>query len=675
MKIFQLFSLYPSSLSPFGGVRRGLLFLFPLFTLSLSAQTVTSPNGKLSATLLDEGGLTLSISDEGKTVVKSVKMDLVISQGKKTVHVGEASIAGKPAVKSVSEDITAPLYRQAQFHVAYNQATVRLNCGVNVELRAFDEGIAYRYVTTGFKGDYIIENEQADFTFDDDYVSYLPLTTNPRKPEAMAFQATYAKAPITRQSSLLAFLPVTIDESVRKVTIMESDLEAYPGMFLHAEGLNLKASFAKYPKTTDHYQWRDQLYVTSTENYLARCTGNRTFPWRIMAVAHDDTEMPVNNMVYALATPNRIGDYSWVKPGRVAWDWWNDWSISGVDFVSGINNDTYKYYIDFASKYGLEYIILDEGWYKPSSGDLLTTIPEIDLPMLTQYARQKNVRLILWCVFNCLDRNIEAICKKYSDMGIAGFKVDFLDRNDQTGVEMIYRIADVCARYHMMLDYHGIYAPTGINRTYPNIVNFEAVFGMEEAKWTKNGEQDMPLYDVTFPYIRMQSGYVDFTPGGFRNATAKDFQPVNNNPMTMGTRCHQMAHYVVHESPLTMFADNPTIYMQEHECTRFLASLPSRYTSMQILQGKMGEYIVTLRTDENGNYYVAGETSWQARDISLPLSFLPAGTHTAIIMTDGVNADHVATDYKAKTQQVTSTTTLDIHMASGGGFVIAIKND
>ncbi|MBQ9176191.1 MAG: glycoside hydrolase family 97 protein [Bacteroidaceae bacterium] len=675
MKIFQLFSLYPSSLSPFGGVRRGLLFLFPLFTLSLSAQTVTSPNGKLSATLLDEGGLTLSISDEGKTVVKSVKMDLVISQGKKTVHVGEASIAGKPAVKSVSEDITAPLYRQAQFHVAYNQATVRLSCGVNVELRAFDEGIAYRYVTTGFKGDYIIENEQADFTFDDDYVSYLPLTTNPRKPEAMAFQATYAKAPITRQSSLLAFLPVTIDESVRKVTIMESDLEAYPGMFLHAEGLNLKASFAKYPKTTDHYQWRDQLYVTSTENYIARCTGNRTFPWRIMAVAHDDTEMPVNNMVYALATPNRIGDYSWVKPGRVAWDWWNDWSISGVDFVSGINNDTYKYYIDFASKYGLEYIILDEGWYKPSSGDLLTTIPEIDLPMLTQYARQKNVRLILWCVFNCLDRNIEAICKKYSDMGIAGFKVDFLDRNDQTGVEMIYRIADVCARYHMMLDYHGIYAPTGINRTYPNIVNFEAVFGMEEAKWTKNGEQDMPLYDVTFPYIRMQSGYVDFTPGGFRNATAKDFQPVNNNPMTMGTRCHQMAHYVVHESPLTMFADNPTIYMQEHECTSFLASLPSRYTSMQILQGKMGEYIVTLRTDERGNYYVAGETSWQARDISLPLSFLPAGTHTAIIMTDGVNADHVATDYKAKTQQVTSTTTLDIHMASGGGFVIAIKND
>ena len=216
-----------------------------------------------------------------------------------------------------------------------------------------------------------------------------------------------------------------------------------------------------------------------------------------------------NNMVYSLATPNRIGDTSWIRPGKVAWDWWNDWAISGVDFEAGINNATYKHYIDFASRYGLEYVILDEGWYLPSSGDLLKTIPEIDLPLLVDYAKSKNVKLILWCVFNCLDDNIDAICERYAKMGIAGFKVDFLDRNDQTAVEMVYRIADKCAKYHLLLDYHGIYAPTGINRTYPNILNFEAVFGMEETKWTKNGEQDMPRYDVTFPYIRLQCGYTD----------------------------------------------------------------------------------------------------------------------------------------------------------------------
>ena len=643
-----------------------------ILCIAAQAQTVTSPNGKIRVEMTSGDALAFSITDDGKELVKSVSLGLDIQSGKKTVNLSKASVSGKPTVKTVSEDITAPNYRQAQFSVKYNQAVVKLNCGVNIEFKVFDEGVAYRYVTTGMKGDYKIVNEKADIAFAHDYASYLPFTTNPKKPEAMAFQATYGVAPITRQKGLLAFLPATVDCETAKVTIMESDLEAYPGMFVQAEGGVLKSWFAKYPKTTSHYEWRDQEYVTSTEDYIAVCHGNRTFPWRIFAISHNDTEMPTNNMVYALATPNRIGDTSWIRPGKVAWDWWNDWGISGVDFKAGINNTTYKHYIDFASRQGLEYVILDEGWYKPSSGDLLTTIPEIDLQELADYGKQKNVKLILWCVFNCLDKNIDAICQRYSKMGIAGFKVDFLDRNDQTGVEMIYRIAEKCAKYHMILDYHGIYAPTGINRTYPNIVNFEAVFGMEEAKWTPNGEQDMPKYDVTFPYIRMQSGYVDFTPGGFRNATAKDFQPVYNNPMTMGTRCHQMAHYVVHESPLTMLADNPTIYEKESECTRFIATLPSIYETMKVVDGKMGEYIVTVRTDKAGNYYVGGETNWTPRDLALSLSFLPSGTYHAEILTDGINADKVATDYKIEKKDVTKDTTLNLHLASGGGFVIKL---
>lgn len=636
------------------------------------AQTITSPDGKIKVTLTDKAGLSFSITDGANTLVSSADLGLEILANGKTTDTSKAKISGKPSVKTVSEDITAPNYRQAKFSTKYNQATVKLNCGVNIEFKVFNEGVAYRYVTTGFKGDYKIVNEKANIAFASDYTSYLPFTTNLNKPEAMAFQATYNVAPITRQKGLMAFLPATVDCKTAKVTIMESDLEAYPGMFVHVENGQLNAWFAKYPKTTDHYQWRDQEYVTSTENYIASCKSNRTFPWRIFAISHKDTEMPTNNMVYALASPNRIGDTSWIRPGKVAWDWWNDWGISGVDFKAGINNTTYKYYIDFAAKHHLEYIILDEGWYKPSSGDLLTTIPEINLPELVSYANSKNVKIILWCVFNCLDKNIDAICEKYSKMGIAGFKVDFLDRNDQTGVEMIYRIADKCAKYHMILDYHGIYAPTGINRTYPNIVNFEAVFGMEEAKWTKNGEQDMPLYDVTFPYIRMQCGYVDFTPGGFRNATSKDFQPVYSNPMTMGTRCHQMAHYVVHESPLTMLADNPTIYEKEEECTNFIASLPSIYETMQVVDGEMGKYIVTVRTDKQGNYYVGGETNWDERDIDLDLGFLPAGTFKAEIATDGINADKVATDYKIEKKEVNRTTHLKLHLASGGGFVIKL---
>ena len=265
--------------------------------------------------------------------------------------------------------------------------------------------------------------------------------------------------------------------------------------------------------------------------------------------------MPTNTLAYQLASPSRIkGDTSWIRPGKVAWDWWNDWGISNVDFKAGINQRTYQHYIDFASRHHLEYIILDEGWYTPQSGDMLTVIPELDLPALVRYGEQRGVGIILWTVFNVLDSQLEEACKKYADMGIKGFKVDFLDRSDQEGMQMIYRIAERCAAHHLVLDYHGIFAPQGINRTYPNVINFEAVFGMEETKWTTRAEvtrdgkttnepsKDIPLYDVTFPFIRGMAGYVDFTPGGMRNATKADFQPVYNNPMTMGTRCHQLAH-------------------------------------------------------------------------------------------------------------------------------------
>ena len=357
----------------------------------------------------------------------------------------------------------------------------------------------------------------------------------------------------------------------------------------------------------------------------------------------------------------------------MAWDWWNDWGITGVDFQAGINMDTYKYYIDFASAYGLDYIILDEGWYNPKSGDMLTTIDAIDLPELVRYGQSKNVRIILWTVFNVLDKDLEAACRKYADMGIAGFKVDFLDRDDQEGVDMIYRIADACARHHLMLDYHGIYKPTGINRTYPNIVNFESVFGMEEAKWTKHDEKDMPQYDVTFPFIRMQCGFVDFTPGGMRNATAKDFQPIYYNPLTMGTRCHQLAMYVIHDSPLTMLADNPTAYMAEPEYTKFVAGIPTVFDETRILDGKMGEYIVTARR-KGSTWYIGGQTNWTGRDLTVDLSQLglKAGAK-AIVYRDGVNAERNGCDYKTEIRNVSGSDKITIHLASGGGFVIKFE--
>lgn len=629
---------------------------------------VTSPDGKTRVVVNED--LTYDLYDGDRLLMDDARLQMTFKDG---VTIGSGTKIKGSTVKYRKESITAPFYRVSGFDAAYNELTVKTDRGADIIFRVYDEGVAYRFVTHFKKGAQIVTKEVADFNFTSDYPTWLPYSTNDRKPMAMAFQATYDHKPLSQASSQLAFLPATVDCGGTKLTLMESDLEAYPGMFVKADGNALKAVFAPYPTSFDYYAWRRQRYVTSTADYIAKSDANRAYPWRVIGISRDDKDMPLNNLVYALASPNRIGDTSWIRPGMVAWDWWNDWGISGVDFKAGINMETYKYYIDFASKYGLEYIVLDEGWYAPSSGDMLTTIPEIDLPALVEYGRQKNVGIVLWTVFNVLDDKLEETCKKYADMGIKGFKIDFLDRDDQEAVEMVYRIAEVTARYHLFIDLHGIYKPTGFNRTYPHIINIEAVFGMEEAKWRKADEKDMPLYDVTFPFIRQQSGFTDFTPGGMRNATAKDFQPVYANPMTMGTRCHQLAMYVVFDSPFTMLADNPTVYMREEECTRFMASVPTVFDTTLIPLGKIGEYIVTARRSGN-KWYVGGMTNWTARDLSLPLDFLDKGrNYTATLMRDGLNADHVATDYIRETRTVTNETRLDLHLASGGGFAIIIE--
>ena len=475
----------------------------------------------------------------------------------------------------------------------------------------------------------------------------------------------------------LGYLPLTIDcgndaQPELKLTIMESDVESYPCMFVKPIDTNISGVFANYPKSFDYYPWRYQKYVTERESYISKCKGDRSFPWRIISISHVDKDMPMNNMVYALASENRIGDTGWIHPGKVAWDWWNDWGLTNVDFEAGINMDSYKCYIDFASKYGLEYVILDEGWYEPKSGDMLTTIDAIDLPELVRYATSKNVKLILWTVFNVLDKDLESACKKYSEMGIAGFKVDFLDRNDQEGVEMVYRIADCCARYHLLLDLHGVYPPTGINRTYPNILNFESVFGMEEVKWTEPNSKDMPLYDVSFPFIRLQCGPVDFTPGGMRNATKADYKPIYNNPMTMGTRCHQMAMYVIHDTPLTMLADSPSAYEQDPTFTSYLSEIPVVYDETLVLNGKLGKYIVKARR-KGDIWYVAGQTNWDDYELDLPLDFLPDNSsYEATMFIDGKNSHKNGSDYSINKQTVDKSSVLHIKMSSGGGFYIKL---
>ena len=631
---------------------------------------LSSPDGTLKVEISTGNELAYQVMHGNDTILSHSNIALVLEDG--TVVGKTPRITGERR-KKIKDNVESPFYRFKEFVAIGNELDLKLKGGFGIIFRAYNEGVAYRFYTTQ-SSDIIIKEEQAEFNFKEDYTAYLPYTTNDKKPMVMAYQNVYDITPLSKAQPKLAFLPVTVDCGSVKLTLLESDLEAYPGMFVQSQQgkYGLKGVFAPYPAKTDFYPWRKQEYVTETTDFISRSRGSRSYPWRVLAITEKDTDMPVNNLVYALASPNRIGDTSWIKTGKVAWDWWNDWNLKGVPFKAGINMDTYKYYIDFASRNGLEFIVLDEGWYAPKSGDMLTVIPELDLPELIAYGKSKGVEIVLWTVFNVLDSQLEAACKKYADMGIKGFKVDFLDRDDQTAVEMVYRIAEMTARYKLTLDLHGIYKPTGINRTYPHIINFESVFGMEEVKWT-DIKNNMPLYDVTFPYIRMMAGPVDYTPGAMRNATKADWRAMYYTPASMGTRCHQLAAYIVHDSPFTMLCDAPTNYLNEQECVDFIASLPVEVDSTFIASGELGKYIVTVRK-KDVNWYIGGMTNWDERDVQLDFSFLPEGVfYTAVLFKDGVNANKQAEDYRKETIRIDKDSRLTLHLASGGGFAMKLE--
>ena len=660
--------------------KRKLLTLASLFimmggTATAKDYTVTSPNGKNEVTVDD--GLMMTVAHAGKTIV-SIKADQayqlfpywennVPTLGKYNSHVGKKKYAG---IKRMAETIQAPFYRQKKIQMKGNQMDLKLANGFGLQVRAYDEGVAYRFYNTNKKVT-VITTETAEFCFPEDSKAWLAYSTNNEKPFAMAFQNYYDETLLSKAQDKYAFLPTTVDVGDVKVTILESDLRAYPGMFLKADGHILKASFAKYPKKMAYYPWRGMSYVEETEDFMAKSTGARSYPWRVLAITENDTEMPVNNLVYALAEPNQIGDTSWIKPGKVAWDWWNDWNLKGVDFKAGINTRTYEYYIDFAAKNHIPYVVLDEGWYDSSKGDIMNPIADIDLQGLIDYGKAKGVSIVLWTVFNVLDEHLIEACEKYTKMGIKGWKIDFMDRNDQTAVEMAKRLAKTCAQYQLFVDYHGYFAPTGMNRTYPNILNYEGVFGMEEARWAKK-DTDMPKYDVTFPYIRMMAGNVDFTPGAMRNGTKENWVECYQNPVSMGTRCHQLACYVIHDSPFTMLCDAPTNYEREQACVDIITSIPDTFEDTKIIKGVIGSYIISARRN-GSDWYVGGQTNWDEREVEISLDFLSSGeSYQATIVCDGLNANHQAEDYMIQRKTLTSKDKLNIKMASGGGFLIKL---
>ncbi len=637
--------------------------------------TLKSPDGKLSTDISVGDIIEYSVSHGEDLMLSKSPLSMKL-EGNQSFGV-KSKLSGS-STKSVNQTINATIYKRKKIEDNYNELTLKFKEGFNVIFRAYNDGVAYRFVSS-LKKPFKVENEQAVFNFPSDQKAYIPYVQIVREPLEKqfynSFENTYTYINLSEwDAKRLAFSPLVVEGvNGKKVCIAESDLINYPGMFLYnANASNsLTGVFAPYPKEIKqggHNMLQGE--VQSAESYIAKFEGAISFPWRIVIVSEKDSDLADSDMVYKLATPNKLTDTSWIKPGKVAWDWWNDWNLYNVDFKAGINNATYKYYIDFASKYGIEYVILDEGWAVNLQADLFQVIPEIDLKELVDYAESKNVGLILWAGYYAFNKDIEGICKHYSEMGIKGFKVDFMDRDDQPMVDFHYRAAEIAAKYHMLLDYHGSYKPTGLQRTFPNVINFEGVHGLEQMKWAKEAV-DQVTYDVTFPFIRMVAGPVDYTQGAMRNASKGNYRPVNSEAMSQGTRCRQLAEYIIFESPLNMLCDNPSNYMNERECTEFIASVPTVWDNTISLNGEIGKY-VTIARQKDKVWYVGSLTNWDERTLDLDLSFLGDGNYKAEIFRDGVNANRVARDYKKEVIDIPANRQLKISMAQGGGYVMKI---
>jgi alpha-glucosidase len=559
-----------------------------------------------------------------------------------------------------------PVVRQkfAKIRENYNESRIEFDGGYAVAFRAYNEGVAYRFETSLPQAEVHVYKEEGVFSFANNYTVYYPqeesfFSHNERK---------YLPHPMNQLApSALASLPAVIDAGDGvKVAIAESDLEEYPGLWLHGTSGNaLAATFPPYPLKEQLERDRD-FRVTEAADYIAVTKGTRTYPWRVIGIVEKDGDLITNQLVWLLEKPSQVQDTSWIKPGKVAWDWWNANNVYGVGFKSGVNTATYKYYIDFASKYGIPYIILDEGWYK--LGNVLDVVPEINIPELTAYGKQKNVGVILWVVWKTLADQMEPALDQFAKWDVKGIKVDFMQRSDQLLINFYNKLSSETAKRKMLVDYHGDQKPAVMTRTWPNLISTEGVRGLEWDKWS--AETD-PLHDVTLPFTRMFLGPMDFTPGAMLNAQQISFRPIHDRPMSLGTRCHQLAMYVVFESPLQMLSDSPSNYLREPEAMEFLAPVPSEWDETRVLDGKIAEYVVVVR--RNGReWYVGAMTNWTPRELDIDLSFLPGGNYSMESYEDGVNADRFGSDFRQGKSSVSKSTKLHLKLAAGGGWAARI---
>ena len=641
-----------------------IIALCALTAVSLGAReyAVVSPDGSLCIRVRDGRQLMWSVTKNGETVMEYSAISLEL----KDKGVAGVDCKFKQPERVYRNDVltaTVPT-KNREIRDCYNQMTLKPIIGDwAVAFRAYDNGAAYRFIT--WLGDELeVKDEVSEWNLPSGTKAYW---ANEKNPDYITHAEAFFKERVIDEIGMdtYAFLPVSVKTpSGLRAVITETALLDYPNMMLRAgNGGTLKAEF---PHVIDEYEMRNDRDVTVTKlaDCIARTAGVRTYPWRVLCVG-SDKEILENTLAWQLAAPERSGDWSWLKPGKISWEWWSGINVFGVDFKAGVNTDTYKYFIDFAAKFGLEYILLDEGW-SASTLNIVEAQPDLDLKELIAYGKSKGVGVVLWTLWTPMIADLEHILDVYAMWGVAGIKVDFMQMQDQNMVNFYERVAKECARRHLLVDYHGAYKPAGLQRTYPNAMTFEGVHGMEH---DKDSADISPDHDMVLPFTRMVAGPMDYTPGAVNNATKDDYNPLWYHPMSQGTRSHQVALFVTYESPLMMLCDTPSKYYQAPEFAKYLAKIPTVWEKTVAHEAVAGEYLLISRKTADGRWYSAGLTNWDGRELTLDTSFLGEGEWTATIHRDGINADTWAEDYKIETLTVEAGDELPVKMAKGGGWV------
>ncbi|HEX5876170.1 MAG TPA: glycoside hydrolase family 97 protein [Pyrinomonadaceae bacterium] len=644
-----------------------LLFWLSLFCLGQSAMAqynLRSPDQRIEVRVRAADRLSYDVLLNGSPILQNSSLSM---------NINRTNLGAQPKVRAIKQrtenrEIVSPVpQKSARIREHYNELKLEMEGNYTVVFRAFNEGVAYRFETSLAANEAKVYDEEVRFRFAGDYSVYY------HKEESFFShnEREFLYLPLKQiTTTSLASLPaVVVTNSRVNIALAESDVEDYSGLWLRGTSSNaLDGVFPPYPLKEELRKNSDRdFHVTESADFIALTKGTRTFPWRIISIAEKDADLITNQLVYLLAKPSQVQDTSWIKPGKVAWDWYNANNIYGVNFKSGINTQTYKYYIDFASRYGIEYVILDEGWYK--LGNLLSVVPEINIEELVAYGKKKNVGIILWMVWKTLDDQFEAAFNQAETWGVKGLKIDFMQRDDQPVMNFYHKVCREAARRRMLVDFHGAIRPATMTRTWPNLVNVEGVRGLEQNKWSKYAN---PEHNVTLPFTRMLMGPMDYTPGAMLNAGREgNFAPVFERPMSMGTRVHQLAMYVVYEAPLQMLADSPSHYLREPEVMEFLKPVPTVWDETRVLAAKLGDYVSIARRRGNA-WYIGAMTDWTSRTLEIDFSFLPGGRFEMVGYEDGPNAEKMGHDYKVVTRNIDRTTKLTINLASGGGWAARI---